>query len=80
MIEGYTSYDKLKELVMSYKYDGGSVLIFDNQLSDLNDDMMKIFHELSHHGQCSCFFLYQNLFFANRRYTTCITYSIYIYC
>ena len=43
MIEGYTSYDKLKELVMSYKYDGGSVLIFDNQLSELNDDMMKIF-------------------------------------
>ena len=29
---------------------------------------MKIFLELSHHGNCSVFFLSQNLFFANRRY------------
>ena len=79
MIEGYTSYDELKELVMSYKYDGGSVLIFDDQLSEINDDMMKIFHELSHHGQCSCFFLSQNLFFADRRFRSISLNSHYLF-
>ena len=57
LIEGFTNYEEIKELVMSYKYDGGSILIFDDMLGSLNDSILRIFHELSHHGSCSVFFL-----------------------
>ena len=70
MINGYPSYDEIKKLVMPYKKVGGSIIILDDQLSGLSDDIVRIFHELSHHCNSTCFFLSQNLFFANKRYRT----------
>ena len=70
MINGYPSYDEIKKLVMPYKKVGGSIIILDDQLSGLSDDIVRIFHELSHHCNTTCFFLSQNLFFANKRYRT----------
>ena len=58
MKNGYENFVQLKEMIMAYKYDGQSILIFDDKLSSLNDDILRIFHELSHHGLCSgCFWV-----------------------
>ena len=79
MIDGYENFEQLKEMVMSYKYDGQSILVFDDQLSSLNDDILRIFHELSHHGSCSVMFLSQNLFFANRKFRSISLNAHYIF-
>ena len=68
MFQDYSNYNELEDMVMRYKDDGGSILIFDDQLGDINEDICKIFHQLSHHGNCSTFFLSQNLFYANKSY------------
>lgn len=79
MIEGYTNYEELKELIMSYKQDGGSFLILDDQLSNLNSDIMKIFFELSHHGNCTVFMISQNLFFSSRKFRSISLNSNYLF-
>ena len=37
MIEGYSNYTELSEHIMSYKHSGGSCLILDDQLSNINE-------------------------------------------
>ena len=68
MFDGYPSYDEIRKIVMPFKKTGGSIIILDDQLSGLSDDIVRIFHELAHHCNTTCFFLSQNLFFANKRY------------
>ena len=68
MFDGYPSYDETRKIVMPFKKTGGSIIILDDQLSGLSDDIVRIFHELAHHCNTTCFFLSQNLFFANKRY------------
>ena len=38
-IEGYPSYETVKKLAMPYKKLGGSIAIFDDQLSGLSNDI-----------------------------------------
>ena len=68
-IQGLPSSEKLKELVSPYKK-FGSVCIFDDALNDINEELTKIFTVLSHHLNCSVFFLSQSLFFQNKEYRT----------
>ena len=68
MFDGYPSYDEIRKIVMPFKKTGGSIIILDDQLSGLSDDIVRIFHELAHHCNTTCFFLSQNLFFANKSY------------
>ena len=56
MFDGYPSYDEIKKIVLPYKKSGGSIIILDDQLSGLSDDIVRIFHELSHHCNTTCFF------------------------
>ena len=68
MFDGYPSYDEIRKIVTPYKKLGGSIIVLDDQLSGLSGDIVRIFHELAHHYNTTCFFLSQNLFFANKRY------------
>jgi len=61
---------ELTNMVQPYKDDGGSVVIFDDMLSDLNPDFEKIFCNLSHHTTASVIFLTQNLFYKDKIYRT----------
>ena len=68
MFHGYPSYDKIRKIVAPYKKLNGSIILLDDQLSNLSDDIVRIFHELTHHCNTTCFLLSQNLFYANKKY------------
>ena len=68
MLYGYPSYDELRKIVAPYKDTNGSIILLDDQLSGISEDLIRIFHKLSHHCNATCFFLSQNLFFANKKY------------
>lgn len=70
LIYGLPTEEKLKELVLPYKNKGGSVCVFDDSLNDINEEITKIFTVLSHHLNCSVFFLSQSLFYQNKEYRT----------
>ena len=64
------SYDILVEKVNPYKDRQGSLIIFDDSMTELNDKFEQIFTNLSHHQNCSIIFLTQNLFYKDRTYRT----------
>ena len=68
MFNGYPTYDNVRKIVLPYKNSGGSIIILDDQLSGLSEDIMRIFHELCHHCNSTCFFLSQNLFHADKKF------------
>ena len=64
------SYEKVIEIVNPYKEKGGSLIIFDDSMTDLNDKFEQVFTNLSHHQNCSIMFLTQNLFYNDKTYRT----------
>jgi len=64
------SFDTIVEKVKPYKDGNGSMIIFDDSMTDLVGDFEQIFTNISHHQNCSVIFITQNLFFNNKAYRT----------
>lgn len=73
------NYDKLVEKVSPFKDGDGSMIIFDDTLTDLPDNFEQIFTNLSHHMNCSVFYLTQNLFYQNKSFRTLSLNAHYIF-
>lgn len=62
--------DSIHAMVHKFKDNGGSLLIFDDTMSVINDDFENLFCNLSHHENSSIIFLTQNLFYQNAVFRT----------
>ena len=60
--------DDIKFMVDPYTDIGGSMIIFDDCMSDLNTDFENLFCNLSHHMNCSIIFITQSLFLDNKTF------------
>ena len=60
--------DDIKEMVEPFHNKGGSMIIFDDCMSDINTDFEHLFCNLSHHMDCSIVFLTQTLFYQNNSF------------
>jgi hypothetical protein len=63
-------YDNIVERVSPYKSGQGSLIIFDDSMSDITSDFAQIFTNLSHHQNCSVIYITQNLFHKDSNYRT----------
>jgi hypothetical protein len=70
--------DDIKEMVDPYTDKGGSMIIFDDCMSDINTDFENLFCNLSHHMNCSIIFLTQNLFYQDKVFRTMARNSQYM--
>ena len=66
----YPSFDYLFQLAQPYKHGRGCLFILDDIISDLSNDFMKIFCNLSHHEKASIILMSQNLFHNHKAYRT----------
>ena len=73
------SYEKIVEKVTPFKEKNGSLIIFDDAMTELKDNFEQIFTNLSHHQNCSIIFLTQNLFYKDRTYRTMSLNAHYIF-
>lgn len=64
------NFETIVEKVRPYKDGNGSMIIFDDSMTDLVGDFEQIFTNISHHQNCSVIFITQNLFFNNKAYRT----------
>lgn len=62
------NYDEIYEKVIPYKNGNGSLIIFDDSMSDLKPGFEKVFTVLGHHTNCSLMYLSQNLFYNNKTF------------
>jgi hypothetical protein len=60
------NYEDIYHKVSPYKHGNGSLLIFDDTMSDIKTGFDKIFTVLGHHSNCSMIYLSQNLFYNNK--------------
>jgi len=67
------------EKVSSYKDNGGSMIIFDDSMTDIIDDFDQIFTNISHHQNCCVVFITQNLFYKDKAYRTMSLNSHYLF-
>jgi len=63
-------YDNIIAQVSPYKSVGGSLIIFDDSMTDVTSDFAQIFTNLSHHQNCSVIYITQNLFHKDSNYRT----------
>ena len=68
--EHFPTLEEIFELVHKYKDIGGSLLIFDDTMSDISTDFEQLFCNFSHHENASIIFLTQNLFYQNKTFRT----------
>lgn len=61
-------YNEIYHKVMPYKHRNGSLIIFDDSMSDIKPGFEKIFTVLGHHTNTSLIFLSQNLFYNNKTF------------
>lgn len=61
-------YQEIFNKVDPYKNDNGSLIIFDDTLSDIKPGFEKIFQVLGHHTNCSLIYLSQNLFYNSKTF------------
>jgi len=66
----FPTYDSLTEKVHAYKDDGGCLVIFDDMMTNLTPDFVRIFCNLSHHESASIILLTQNLFYKAKEFRT----------
>lgn len=66
----FPSLDEIQDMVKPYKDNGGSLIIFDDILSDITKDFQQLFCNASHHLNCSIIFVTQNLFQHNQFFRT----------
>ena len=65
----FPTLEELQNMVHEYK-DNGSLLIFDDIMTDISTDFENMFCNLSHHENASIIFLTQNLFYKNKSFRT----------
>lgn len=70
--------EQIYEMIGPYKERNGSMLIFDDILSDITRDFEQLFCNASHHMNCSIIFLTQNLFYDAKAFRTMSLNSHYI--
>jgi len=68
--DAFPSLDYLTTLVAPYKKGSGSLIIFDDVMSDLNDDFIKLICNFSHHESTSIILMTQNLFYQHKVFRT----------
>jgi len=68
--QSFPTYDEIVSKVHPYKEDGGSLLIFDDMVTQLTADFEKIFLNVSHHERASVILMTQNLFYHDKVYRT----------
>jgi len=66
----FPTYDTLQAMVHPYKDAGGSLLIFDDMLTNLNVDFERVFLNMSHHENASVVLMSQNMFYKDKVYRT----------
>jgi len=66
----FPSLDDFYETAHEVKDVGGSLLNFDDVMTDINPDFENLFCNLSHHENASIIFLTQNLFYKNKSFRT----------
>lgn len=54
--------EEVRSKVESYQNGNGSLIIFDDTLSNIKSGFEKIFQEVGHHSKCSLIYITQNLF------------------
>lgn len=64
------NFETIVNKVRPYKNGNGSLIIFDDSMTDLSGDFEQIFTNISHHQNCSVIFITQNLFFNSKIYRT----------
>jgi hypothetical protein len=72
------NFNSIVEKVSPYKNIGGSMIIFDDSMTDIVDEFAQIFTNISHHQNCSVIFITQNLFYKDKAYRTMSLNSHYI--
>ena len=77
-IEGVPTMNRIRELTLSHKNSGGSIVIIDDFMSSLDKSLIELFTVYAHHGNCSTIFLSQNLFDKNPHFRTVSLNSTYI--
>lgn len=70
--------DYLKELLEYFQTRGGSMIIFDDLLNDVNETILNCFTVYSHHYNATVLLLSQSLFFDNKIYRSCSLNAQYI--
>lgn len=66
----FPTLDYLTTLVAPYKKGAGSLIIFDDIISDMTDDFTKIICNFSHHESASIILMTQNLFYKHKVFRT----------
>jgi len=62
--------DALTRKIQRYTTGKGSIIIFDDVLTNIHNQFEDIFCNLSHHSNCSMIFLSQNIFYNQKAYRT----------
>ena len=62
--------EEIQALVSPYKELGGSLIIFDDMLTNLTPDFERLFLNLSHHENASVILMSQNMFYKDKIYRT----------
>jgi GTPase SAR1 family protein len=69
--------DEIKKVMEKYK-DIGSIMVFDDLMSDIGKTMTNCFTVYSHHLNCTVVLLIQSLFLESKSYKTCSLNAHYI--
>ncbi len=62
------NYEEIYQRVEPFKNGNGSLIIFDDSMSEIKPGLEKIFTILGHHTNCSLIYLSQNLFYNNKTF------------
>jgi hypothetical protein len=74
----FPTLEEIYELIEPYKDNGGSMMLFDDTMSDVTTDFEQLFCNASHHLNSSIIFLTQNMFYNNKAFRTMSLNSHYI--
>ena len=77
-IKGFNNIDYLKELFEQNKDKGGTMVIIDDQMQNIDYNLVNIFTIYSHHLKVTCLLLTQSLFLSNKIYRVISLNSNYI--
>ncbi|MGL6007011.1 ATPase/DNA packaging protein [Aeromonas sobria] len=64
------NFETIVEKINPYKNGNGSMIIFDDSMTEVADNFEQIFTNISHHHNCSVIFITQNLFYKDKAYRT----------
>ena len=77
-IKGFNNIEYLKELFEENKDKGGTLLVIDDQMQNIDYNLVNIFTIYSHHLKVTCLLLTQSLFLSNKIYRVISLNSNYI--